>query len=185
MPGENYYVVSVKINKITIDYQIYKKLLSFSKKDKKFLLIKGFFGSVSLKIPKGIFININENNIILYFSNHTRNTISFINILKSFYSLIIFSCHGLVFNHIVDMNIKGIGFKFELKKNRILVYSGNSLPTLFDIPTNLQILDNSSSNNYSVLSSDYAFLNNFVNKIRNTAIPNKYKEIGIFLEKKL
>ena len=180
MPGENYYVVSANINKIIINYQNYKKLLSFSKKEKNFLFIKGFFGSVSLKIPKGIILDISNESIILYFYSNKNN-----NILKSFYSLIIFSCHGLIFNHFVDMNIKGIGFKFELKNNQILVYSGNSLPTFFNIPNNLQILDNSSSNNYSVLSSDYTFLNNFVNKIRNIAIPNKYKEIGIFLEKKL
>ena len=180
MPGENYYVVSANINKIIINYQNYKKLLSFSKKEKNFLFIKGFFGSVSLKIPKGIILDISNESIILYFYSNKNN-----NILKSFYSLIIFSCHGLIFNHFVDMNIKGIGFKFELKNNQILVYSGNSLPTFFNIPNNLQILDNSSSYNYSVLSSDYTFLNNFVNKIRNIAIPNKYKEIGIFLEKKL
>lgn len=184
MPGENYYVVLAKINKITINYQDYKELLSFSKKDKNFLFIKGFFGSVNLKIPKGIIIDINEKEIILYFYCAKINNTLY-KVLKSFYSLIIFSCHGLIFNHFVDMNIKGIGFKFELKNNQILVYSGNSLPTFFDIPNNLQILDNSSSNNYSVLSSDYTFLNNFVNKIRNIAIPNKYKEIGIFLEKKL
>jgi hypothetical protein len=39
------------INKIIINYQKYKKLLSFSKKNKNFLSIQGFFGSVTLKIP--------------------------------------------------------------------------------------------------------------------------------------
>ena len=66
-----------------------------------------------------------------------------------------------------------------------MVYSGNSLPTVFNVPEGFKILGNGSSNNFSVLGGDYTFLNNFVNKVRNIAVPNKYKEIGIFLEKKL
>lgn len=171
------------INKIIINYQKYKKLLSFSKKNKDFLLIQGFFGSVTLKIPKGIIIDVCNESIILYF--YSKKGIVMNKFLKSFYFLVIFSSYGLVFNHFIDLTIKGIGFKFELKEGQIIVYSGNSLPTIFNIPEGFKVLDNCSSNNFSVLGSDYIFLNNFVNKIRNIAIPNKYKEIGIFLEKKL
>ena len=67
----------------------------------------------------------------------------------------------------------------------MIVYSGNSLPTSFEIPESLKILDNSSSNNFSIFSGDFIFLNNFAAKVKNIAIPNKYKEIGIYLEEKL
>jgi len=185
MLGVNYYVMSYNINKVSLNYQKYNKLLSFSKKNDSILFIKGFFGLSELKIPKNIIVEIDNNNSInLYFNSNKLSTIG--KILKSFYFSIIFSIYGLVFNHFVDMNIKGIGYKFELKgNNEILVYSGNSLPTNFEIPENLIILDNSNTNNFSVLGNDYVFLNNFVNKIKNIAVPNKYKEIGIFLEKRL
>lgn len=173
----------VNVNKVIIDYQKYEKVLSFSKKNKNFLLIQGFFGSVSFKIPKGVIIDVCEKNIILYFYSGKGATIY--KYLKSFYFLIIFSSYGLVFNHFVGLSIKGIGFKFELKGDDIMVYSGNSLPTVFNVPEGFKILGNGSSNNFSVLGGDYTFLNNFVNKVRNIAVPNKYKEIGIFLEKKL
>ena len=38
---------------------------------------------------------------------------------------------------------------------------------------------------YIVFCGDFILLNNFVAKVKNIAKPNKYKEIGVFLEKKL
>lgn len=170
------------IKKITLDYQKYNKFLYFSK-NKNILSIKGFFGKIDLKIPVNIVVGVDEKNINLYFNLKELPNLN--KILKSFYFLIIFSVYGLVFNHFIDMNIKGIGYKFEIKDNVLLVYSGNSLPTKFQIPEELIILDNSNSNNFSILGGNYAFLNNFINKVKKVSIPNKYKEIGIFLDKKL
>lgn len=174
--------MSYKINKITLNYQKYNKLLSFSK-NKNNLNINGFFGSVSLKIPANILLELDKKDIKLYFDSNKFIYNS--RLLKSFYHNIIFSVYGQVFNHFVNISIKGIGYKFKLEKNKIIVYSGNSLPTLFEIPDNLKVLDNLNSNNFSIIGSDYTFLNNFINKIRNISKPNKYKEIGIFLEKRL
>jgi ribosomal protein L6P/L9E len=171
------------IGKVVINYKKYSKFLSFSQDNFGLLFIEGFFGKVSLKVPKKFFIEIDKENIILYFDLNKLSIIK--KNLKSFYFLIIFSCYGLVYNHFVYMTIKGIGFKFKLEENFLVVYSGNSLPTYFKVPSNLKILDNSSSNNFSVFSGDFIFLNNFVTKVRNIAVPNKYKEIGIYLEKKL
>ena len=50
------------IGKIVINYN--SKLLSFSQNEFNFLLIQGFFGPVSLKIPKNVFIQINQKNFI-------------------------------------------------------------------------------------------------------------------------
>ena len=175
------------IGKIVINYN--SKLLSFSQNEFNFLLIQGFFGPVSLKIPKNVFIQINQKNFILYFDLNKLFVIK--KFLKSFYFLIIFSCHGLVFNHFVYMNIKGIGrkFKFEkkLEKNFLIVYNGNSLPTYFEMPDNLKIKIKvkSGPNSLIVFCGDFILLNNFIAKIRNIAKPNKYKEIGVYLKKKL
>ena len=179
----NYCVMLPNIGKIVINYKKYSKLLSFSYNRFNYLCIQGFFGKTSLKIPKNFFVEIDEESIKIYFdlqklSNNKK-------ILKSFYSLIVFSCYGLVYNHFIYMLIKGIGFKFKLEKKKLIVYSGHSLPTSFEIPESLKILDNSSSNNFSIFSGDFIFLNNFAAKVKNIAIPNKYKEIGIYLEEKL
>jgi ribosomal protein L6P/L9E len=85
----------------------------------------------------------------------------------------------------MNMSIKGIGYKFELLGDQIIVYNGNSLPTYFTVPKDIIVLDNNMVNNYSLVGGSYILLTSFSNNIRNTSIPNKYKEIGIFLQKKL
>ena len=169
------------IGKIVINYN--NKFLTFSQNKFNFLIIQGFFGEVCLKIPKNIFVRINQRDLILYFDLNKLSIIK--KILKSFYFSIIFSSNGLVYNHFVYMNIKGIGYKFKLEKNSLIVYNGNSLPTSFELPKNLKIIENSGPNFLIVFCGDFILLNNFVAKVKNIAKPNKYKEIGVFLEKKL
>ena len=169
------------IGKIVINYN--SKLLSFSQNKFNFLLIQGFFGEICLKIPKNIFIQINEKNFILYFDLNKLSLIK--KILKSFYFSIIFSCNGLIYNHFVFMSIKGIGYKFKLEKNLLIVYNGKTLPTRFELPKNLRIVENSGPNSLAVFCGDFVLLNNFVGKIRNIAKVNKYKEIGVYFKRKL
>ena len=87
------------IGKIVINYN--SKLLSFSQNKFNFLLIQGFFGEICLKIPKNIFIQINEKNFILYFDLNKLSLIK--KILKSFYFSIIFSKSSSFFFLIVSL----------------------------------------------------------------------------------
>ena len=175
--------MSSNIYKIILNHEKSVKFLSFKKLEDNILQIKGFFGKAILTIPSNIILEIDEKSIILFFSFKKLKNLELL--LKSLYHNIIFSSYGLVFNHYVNMQIKGIGHKFELKPKDIVVFNGNSLPTVFDIPGGFKILDNSSFNNFIVFGGNYSLLNNFVNKIRSIAVPNKYKEIGIFLKKGL
>lgn len=83
------------------------------------------------------------------------------------------------------MSIKGIGYKFKLEKNLLIVYNGKTLPTRFELPKNLRIVENSGPNSLAVFCGDFVLLNNFVGKIRNIAKVNKYKEIGVYFKRKL
>jgi len=166
------------LNKVILDYQNYNNFLFFKKK-KENLIIEGVFGKVLIDIPANIFLIIENNKIFLYFNNNNLAK------LKFFYNIIIFSCVGVLFNHFINISIKGIGFKFYLENNNLFIYHGNSLPTKFNLPYNVFVLDNGSVNSFSILSSDYTLLNNFISNIQKKSMPNKYKKIGIFLEKKL
>ena len=175
--------MSNKVYKITLNYERNIEFLSFLKVKDNVLKIKGFFGEVSLIIPLNIILEISEKSILIFFNLKKINKIE--SFLKSLYHNIIFSSYGLVFSHYIRMSIKGIGHKFELKPKKIIVFNGNSLPTKFEIPKDLSILDNSSFNDFTFFGGNFSLLNNFVNKIKNIAVPNKYKEIGIFLKKGL
>lgn len=167
-----------KLNKVVLDYQNYNNFL-FLKKEKENLVIEGLFGKISINIPTNIFLIIENNKIFLYVNKNNSSK------LKFFYNMIIFSCVGVLFNHFINISIMGIGFKFSLENDNLFIHHGNSLPTKFDLPYNVFVLNNESVNNFSILSSDYVLLNNFVSNIQKKSMPNKYKKIGIFLNKKL
>lgn len=174
------------IKKISFNYQRCSKFLSFSVKEKNKLLVKGFFGDVYFLIPKNYFIYVNADSGLLYiYFNSTILEKSFSK-LKYIFNSIIFLSYGVLFYHMVNVSIKGIGYRFVLDNdNTIKIYSGNSLPKILNIKDNLRILDNKNSNNYSLLCCDYNYLNFFVKKLYNISPPNKYKEMGVFFEKKL
>jgi|LakMenE18May11ns_1017448.scaffolds.fasta_scaffold9823432_1 ribosomal protein L6P/L9E len=168
------------IKKIIINFKIYKNFLSL-KKEKDFLQIKGFFGKIFLKIPENIIIRVDDDFIFLYFYNEESKK------LKYFYTIIVFSLISVLFNHFVNVSIKGIGFKFDFlkKDNNLLVFNGNRLPIIFKIPYGINILMNENFVNISIFGCDFVLLNNFVNNIKKMSISSKYKKIGIFLEPRL
>lgn len=170
-----------RIKKTVFDFQEYKNFLVL-KKCENMLIVKGFFGVISLTIPKNIILRVNKTKVIFFYIKSKDS----LKKIKHFYHIIIFSLIGVLFNNFINISIKGIGFKFlfDKEKNNFFVHSGNSLPSVFNLPLNIRLLTNSSMNNFTILSSDIVLLHNFVNTVRKISIPNKYKEIGIFLEKK-
>ena len=51
--------------------------------------------------------------------------------------------------------------------------------------TKITVLNKNSVNSLNLLSNDYTLLNNFIKNIQKVAMPNKYKEIGIFIKDSL
>ena len=172
------------VKKIVFNYQKYDKFLFLKIKEKR-LVIKGFFGESSFLIPQNCFVIINDELSTLSIYFYYSNLESFNYKLKYIYNSIIYLSYGVLFYHMVNIRIKGIGYRFILEDNVIKVYSGNSLPSIFNIENKLKILDNCGSNNFSMFCCDYTFLNFFAKSIYNISPPNRYKEMGIFIEKKL
>ena len=170
-------------NKVVFNYQLYNKFLSFSKINNRVLLIKGFFGCISLSVPRNIILEIDNKSILIFFTSSKKKSIN--GVIKAFCVNLFCVCYGLIFSHFIDLGIKGIGYKFELKDNYLVMYSGNSLPTLFKVPKNLCVLSNLTSNLFSIVGGDYILLNNFAHKIKKISTPNKYKEIGVYLAKRI
>lgn len=176
-----------KIKKITLNYQKYNNILFFSIKDNDILKIQSFFGFIEVRIPSNLILKIeNDTNLIIFF--YSKNFLVLNNILKSFCNQIIFFSQGLLFNHFVKLDIMGIGYKFELNKDSLAVYSGNTLPTFFNgFDNKLKIINDDlktkNCTKFYFSGGDFCFLNNYAKKIRKISIPNKYKKIGIFFNK--
>ena len=100
------------VNKIIIDYSVYKKFIKVKKDKNNNLIVQGFFGETLLKKPKKTIIKIKNECIIIFFKKNNN-----FKYLKSFYNLIIFSFIGSLFGFFTNLIIKGIGFKFESSKS--------------------------------------------------------------------
>jgi hypothetical protein len=178
-----------KIKKVILNYNNFNKFISFHNvvyekgiNKKRYLKIKGYFGFSLLLIPKNVIIRVNKDkkNIYIYFDSSLETFL-----LKYIYNNIIFLSYSVLYYHLIDIKIKGIGYKFELNKDIIKVYGGNSLPSYFNIPKKLKFLQSSNLNFFCAGSGDYICLNNFLIRLSQEGLPNKYKEIGIFLDKRL
>jgi ribosomal protein L6P/L9E len=166
------------IKKISFNLEKHNNFLFFSVKEKK-LFIKGFFGKIYLKIPHTTILEIKNNILIMYF--YDKN----LHVLKTFNNTIVFSINNILLNYYKNIFIKGIGYKFRLKDDSLEIYNGNSLPEHFYIPKSITVLNKNSVNSLNLLSNDYTLLNNFIKNIQKVAMPNKYKEIGIFIKDSL
>jgi len=175
--------MSFNYNKIVVNYNLYNKFLSFSKISNRELLIVGAFGSIKLYVPQNIIIEIDKKNVKIFFKSSKKSFVK--RVVKPFCIKFLFSCYGLIFIHFSNVTIKGIGYKFELKEKELVVFNGNSLPTTFKVPENLHIITNGSFNFYSIIGSDYILLNNFIQEVLNIATPSKYKEIGVYVDKRM
>lgn len=199
MWGVNYYVVLLKNKKkasfIQENYAFSKCFLDLGnvwdlvvvkKTNKGLLEIKGFFGKTSIFIPKSIFVDIDISlkGLNIFFKKNSNFTEG---VIKSFYLNLIFSLYGVVFYHFVDIIVKGIGFRFELNSSgtSLLIFHGNVNPTIFNVPNSIKLLSNSNLNVFSVCSSNFNLINNFIGKLRFICKPGRYKEVGLFYKKRL
>lgn len=172
-------------SKISINLETFWDFISFNKLDESTLLIKGFFGATKIIIPVGIFLEILEKSktVNIFFYNAVISDINFC--IKSFYYNFIFALYGVIFCHFVDISIKGVGYRFELKNTNLLIFHGNVLPSSFKIPDGVQVLTNSNTNSFSICGNNYEVVNNFIGKMRKVCSQGRYKEVGLFYLKRL
>ena len=129
-------VGNLKIKKVVLDFTKYQKFIGFKEvldNKKHYLEVNGFFGKVLLNLSNSVIVKISNNKIILFFNYKVKHKV-----LKYIYNNIIYISYGVLYYHIVDILIKGIGYKFELKKEELLIFCGNSLPVLINIPENIE-----------------------------------------------
>lgn len=177
---ENY-----KFSKLFIDLKVVWSLLTLQEFEKS-LKISGFFGEVIVDIPSNVVLEVNSElkGIYLFFIKDHFIEVKYI--IKSFYLNLIFSLYGIIFNHFVDIIIKGIGYRFEKDSlNHLLIFHGNVNPSIFKIPKNIKLLTNANTNIFSICGSNYTLINNFIGQLRSICKPGRYKEVGLFVQKRL
>lgn len=147
---------------------------------KNIIIILGKYGILKQKIINLINITILNNNIYININNNNNKK------LKSYYGLI----RSLIQNMIIGvnkkfsivLNIEGIGNKFQINNNFLIVYVGFSHPIYILISSEFDV--KLESNKKIIISCiNKQKLGLFASKIRSIKPREPYKGSGIFYEK--
>lgn len=145
--------------------------------DNNNIIIKGVFGTLKKEYNNKYIFILQKNNIL--------NILLLNKNYKSYYGLI----RNLIKNMIIGVSLKfkkilyleGIGYKFTLLNNNLILNINLSHPIILNIPFDIKI-ELKSFNRISIESIDNEKLGLFSSKIHNLFPPEPYKGKGIFYE---
>lgn len=156
--------------------QILKTIEIKQDNSKKILNLKGPLGSLILNIP--IFVNIVIDNNLIIIITDKRKKIPFLNL---YLSLIKQKMKGIFQGFKRKLYIKGLGYKFFIEDNKLILKLGYSHLIEIDIPKEINIKVYKAS--YLVLFSiDLLKLTQFITLIKKKKKNDVFKGKGIYLK---
>lgn len=145
------------------------------------LLVKGRFGILEQECATGLQIIITEDAV-----NVERNEDS--KKMKALHGL----TRALIQNMILGVNqkffkiliVEGVGYKFQMEKNKLILSMGYSHPVELLIPENLEVKIESQTK-ISICGIDKQQVGLFASEIRKIRAPEPYKGKGIRYENEI
>lgn len=167
-----------------------------------FCKLKFFYIDKSIIIPQNIKINIKKNNIffnsylgtvkfiflynIYIFCRYNKIYISIINLdnkkkkLKLYTKIIKIKFKGILQGFKIILIIKGLGFKVNIKKEKIILKLGFSHNIIIKIPYNIKIIIK--KYRLTLYNINYNYLTQFIYYLKSFKKINMYKEKGLLLK---
>lgn len=164
--------------------------------------IEIFFVDKTIKIPKNIKINVQNQNIYfegplgklsltftnqIFFFSKKNQLILIVNLQKNkksilnlYNKLVKIKVKGVLQGFKLNLILKGIGFKSFIENNNLILKLGFSHNITIPIPNSIKILNQ--SNNLIFSSIDFIFLTQFVHYIKSHKKPEPYKGKGLLLK---
>jgi large subunit ribosomal protein L6 len=140
------------------------------------LTVNGLFGSESISIFNNLSLNILDNKIYITKLDTSTKTKSFQGLFRSLLQNIIL---GLSEKFIKVLTINGVGYKFEIENNILIIIAGFSHTIKLIIPEYLNVkLESPLSLTISGTNKQKVGL--FASKIKQISPPEPYKGKGIF-----
>ncbi|BBA84847.1 50S ribosomal protein L6 [endosymbiont of Pachyrhynchus infernalis] len=142
------------------------------------LNISGNLGNIDLKFSDLLIINIIDNKIILKNNtlNHRYNKNN--SYIKTIFSIIKNNIFGVNFGYTKKLIIVGVGYKFNLNNDLLIINAGFSHEIKYKFPNNIKInlLNN---NEITIFGIDKQIVGKIASIIRNYKKPEVYKGKGI------
>jgi len=146
------------------------------KRDGNVLKVKGPKGELSNRIPPGLTVAVEDNEIRIARSSDEPKERAFHGLLRS---LVANSVTGVTKGFSRDLEIVGVGYKAEVKGKTIVFSIGYSHPVNFPIPEGIAVALDAKAGKLSVSGADRQQVGQTAAEIRKLRIPDPYKAKGI------
>ena len=137
--------------------------------------VKGPKGELSLDLVKNISVEVNETELTVSRANDEKNTKAMHGTTNANIKNMI---TGVTEGFKKDLEIIGVGYRFNLKGNTLVINAGYSHPVEMNIPTGLTV-EAPSNTEISVKGIDKVLVGEFAANIRKVRQPEPYKGKGI------
>ncbi len=137
--------------------------------------VKGPKGELSLQLVKNINIEINENEISVTRANEELKTKAMHGTTNANLSNLIV---GVTEGYSKGLEIIGVGYRFTLKGDVLVIAAGYSHPVEIEIPSDLTV-ESISNTEIIVKGIDKVLVGEFAANIRKVRKPEPYKGKGI------
>lgn len=135
--------------------------------------VKGPKGELSTEVNKNITVNVNENEITV-----TRRNDNFKNFHGTANANINNMLIGVTAGFEKKLESQGVGYRFALKGDKLVITAGYSHPVELEIPHGIQ-LESPSNTELTVKGADKCLVGEFAANVRKVRQPEPYKGKGI------
>ena len=146
------------------------------KRDGNVLKVKGPKGELSNRIPPGLTVAVENNEVKIARSSDEPQDRAFHGLLRS---LVANSVTGVTKGFSKDLEIVGVGYKAEVKGKAIVFSIGYSHPVNFPIPEGIAVALDAKAGKLSVSGADRQQVGQTAAEIRKLRVPDPYKAKGI------
>lgn len=143
--------------------------------DENIVKVSGKLGELTLELPCVIKMEIENNTITLTRENEIKQTKALHGTANANITNMI---KGVTEGYKKDLEIIGVGYRFNLKGNTLVINAGYSHPVEMEIPANLKV-EVISNTEISVSGINKELVGEFAANIRKVRQPEPYKGKGI------
>ena len=137
--------------------------------------VKGPKGELSLELVKGIEVNLEENTLTVTRPNDEKATKAMHGTTNANIQNMI---NGVTNGFQKGLEIIGVGYRFNVKGNTLVVNAGYSHPVELSVPAGLKV-EQVSNTEITVSGIDKVLVDKFAAEIRSVREPEPYKGKGI------
>jgi large subunit ribosomal protein L6 len=146
--------------------------------ENKSLIVKGTHGVLQLDSFNNLQVLINENKILVLRNEDSKKSRALHGLTRALIQNMVLGVHQR-FSQVLA--VEGIGYKFQVDKNSLILNMGYSHPVELKIPDNLSVKLESSTK-ISIFGIDKQKVGLFASEIRKIRPPEPYKGKGIRYE---